>query len=162
MNFRFLFTVFFISFFFFGCTTSSTSKFSGTFSCPGYKSKDNQWNAAEIIREHKVVNGVDIIVTDNQGSNPHKSGPYKKDVWIVDGMWRYYPLYRNNTLYPVKVKFELKGEKLNWYAEYPEVIDNEGKKREAHKGEGSVWFDSNGDEISEGSHYKGQIKCKKL
>ena len=151
-----------ISFFLFGCTTSPISKFSGRFSCPGYKGNDSQWKSSEMIREHQIINGVNIMVTDNQGANPHKHGPYNKSIAIVDGMWRYYPLYRNNTLYPIKVKYELKGEKLNWYAEYPDIIDNEGKKREAHKGEGSVRFDPNGDEIAIASHFKGQIKCKRL
>ena len=156
----------FISFFLISCATLSSkninSKFSGQFSCPEYKGDDNQWEAEKITREHQIVNGVDILVTHYlQGVNTHKHGPYNKRITIVDGMWRYYPLYRNNTLYPVKVKYEFKGEKLHWYAEYPDIIDNKGKKRKAHKGEGSAWFDSNGDEIATASHFKGQIKCKR-
>ena len=166
MNLGLFFVLFFTSSFLFGCATFSSknmnSKFSGKFSCPGYKGDDNQWEAAEVIREHQIVNGVDIIVTDTQGKNTHKHGPYEKMIMIVDGMWRYSPLYRNNTLYPVKVKYEFDGGKLNWYARYPEITDNQGKKRKAQKGEGSVWFDSRGDEIATASHFKGQIKCKRL
>ncbi len=165
MNSKLFFIVSFISVFLFGCATPPTSKFSGQFSCPSYKGDDNHWKAYEFTRKHQVVNGVEIIATNFHGTNlTEKIGPYKKDVQIVDGMWRYYPLYRNNTLYPIKVKYEFKEgkEKLNWYAEYPDVIDNEGEKREAHNGEGSAWFDSNGDEIAIASHFKGQYKCKRL
>ena len=164
MNFKLFFIVSFTSFFLFGCATPpTTSKFSGQFSCPSYKGDNNHWESYEMTRKHQVVNGVDIIVIKYHGTNlAEKLGPYTETVEIIDGMWRYYPLYRNNTLYPIKVKYELKGEKLNWYAEYPDVIDNEGKKREAHKGEGSLWFDSNGDEIAIASHFKRQYRCKRL
>ena len=166
MNFKLFFILSFLSFFLFGCAMHSSgkmdSKLSGRFSCAGYKGDDNRWEPYEMVREHRVINGVDIIVNDVEAKNPHKHGPYTKDIAVVDGMWRYQPLYRNKTLYPVKVKYEFDGDKLNWYAQYPDVIDNKGKKHKAHKGEGSFWFDQNGDEIATASHFKGQIKCKRL
>ena len=150
----------------FGCTTftiqSNKSIFSGQFSCPGYKGDDNEWNPSIDTVEHKVVNGVDIIVVDHQGDLSDKTGPYTKTTMVADGKWRYLPLYRNNTLYPVKVKNEISDNKLTWQAEYPELIDNKRKKRAATSGKGMIWIDQNGDKISTGSHYAGQIKCKRL
>ena len=150
---------------FFGCATfkNNNSGFSGKFSCPGYKGDDNEWEASEEIIEHRVVNGVDIIVEHPKGNLFNKLGPYKKVVMIIDGMWRYFPLYRNEKIYPAKVKNKFVGDnKVKWQAEYPELIDNKGKKRLASKGEGEFWIDKNGDKISTGSHYTGQIKCKRI
>ena len=156
-----------ISLLFSGCATfitksSSHSSFSGQFSCPSYKGNDNEWNSSIDTVEHKVVNGVDIIVVDHQGDLFDKTGPYTKTVMVADGKWRYAPLYRNNTIYPVKLKTEINGSKLKWQAEYPELIDNKGQKRFATSGKGMVWIDQNGDKITTGSHYTGQIKCKRL
>ena len=149
-----------------GCATTkvsnSVSAFSGKFSCPSYKGEDNEWEAYEAIIVHKVVNGVDIIVTERTGNLYDKMGPYTKMVQIVDGMWRYSPFYRNKTLYPVKVKTELKNNKLTWQAEYPDYIDNKGIKRPASIGQGVSWTDQNGDKISTASHFTGQFKCKRL
>ena len=125
----------------FGCVTfkNSNSDFSGKFSCPGYKGDDNEWEASEEIIEHRIVNGVDVIVLHPKGNLFNKLGPYKKIVMIIDGMWRYFPLYRNKKIYPVKVKNEfIDNNKVKWQAEYPELIDNIGQKRLASKGEGEV------------------------
>ena len=158
-------------FLFSGCKTLKTnnsSGFSGKFSCPGYKGEDNEWKGYEEIVERKVVNGVDIIVTDIKtdvlkGSVFDKAGPYTKNVSIIDGMWRYFPFYRNKTLYPVKVKYEkLSDNKLTWEAEYPDYIDNKGIKRPARNGKGTFRIDQNGDQVFTGSHYTGQIKCKRI
>ena len=153
-------------FLFSGCTTlvsqNSPSIFSGKFRCPGYKGNDNKWEASEDIVEHKIVNGVDILVVDYQGKLLDKTGPYKKTIMIADGKWRYSPFYRNKTVYPIKVKTELKGNKITWQAEYPEFIDNKGKKRSAAKGKGVISIDENGDQISTGSHYTGAIKCSRI
>ena len=152
--------------FFAGCAIfkikDNSSGFSGKFSCPGYKGDDNEWNPTTDIIEHKVVNGVNVIVVDHQGDLFEKTGPYKKTIMIADDMWRYAPLYRNKAVYPVKIKTEINGGKLKWQAEYPELIDNQGKKRPATSGKGIIWIDQNGDKISTGSHYTGQIKCKRI
>ena len=149
-----------------GCATFTTnnngSGFSGKFSCPGYKGENTEWEASEDISEHKIVNGVNVIVVDHQGKLSEKTGPYTKTVMIADGKWRYLPLYRNKKIYPVKIKTEFNDNKLIWQAEYPEFIDNKGKKRLAKSGKGMVWIDQNGDRMSTGSHYTGQIKCKRL
>lgn len=160
-------------FLFSGCKTLKTtgnSGFSGTFSCPDYKKKGdtNEWKAYKAIVERKVVNGVDIIVrnikTDVQkGSVFDKAGPYTKDVAIIDGMWRYYPFYRNKTLYPVKVKYEkLDNSKVKWQAEYPDYIDNKGIKRAARSGEGTFWINKDGDQMATASHFTGEYKCKRI
>ena len=150
-----------------GCATFRASKgvsgFYGKFNCPGYKGDDNEWEGYKQTVERKVVNGVDIIVTDLKGFLFDKTGPYTKDISIIDGMWRYLPFYRNKTLYPVKVKYEKLGDnKITWQAEYPDYIDNKGIKRPARSGKGTIWIDQNGNQISTGSHYTGQIKCKRV
>lgn len=166
MNSFFVVELLFCVFLFGGCaifeTKGNSSVFSGQFSCPGYKGADNEWNPTIDTVEHKVVNGVNIIIVDHQGDLFEKTGPYTKTIIVADGMWRYAPLYRNNTVYPVKLKNEIKGNKLIWQAEYPELIDNKGKKRVATTGKGMIWIDQNGDKITTGSHYTGQIKCKRL
>ncbi len=154
-----------------GCKTLKTSDgsgFSGTFSCPDYKGDNNEWKAYEAIVERKMVNGVDIIVREIKtdvlkGSVFDKAGPYTKDVGIIDGMWRYYPFYRNETLYPVKVKYEKVGKnRITWQAEYPDYIDNKGIKRPARSGKGTIWTDKNGDQIATASHFTGEYKCKRI
>lgn len=155
-----------LSKFILGCTTfaiqSNKSGFSGQFSCPGYKGDDNEWNPSTETIEHQSINGINIIVIDSQGDVSEKTGPYTKTVMVADGKWRYSPLYRNNTVYPVKIKNEIKGNTFIWQAEYPELIDNKGKKRPATTGTGKFWMDQNGDKISTGSHYTGSIKCKRI
>lgn len=170
MKVLFFVFVFLIGLLFSGCATVKVNKgvsvFSGKFSCPAYKGEDNEWGAHEQNAVHKVVNGVDIIVTEPKGKKEDifdKMGPYKNFISIIDGMWRYGPFYRNKTLYPVKVKYEkLSDNKITWQAEYPDYIDNKGIKRLARTGKGTFWIDKNGDKISTASHFTGQYKCKRI
>lgn len=154
-----------------GCKTLKPNNglgFSGKFNCPDYKGDDNEWKAYKAIAERKMVNGVDIIVIDiktdvQKGSVFDKEGPYTKHVNIIDSMWRYFPFYRNKTLYPVKVKYEKLGDnKITWQAEYPDYIDNKGIKRPAGSGKGTIWIDKKGDQIATASHFTGQYKCKRI
>ena len=139
----------------------AATDFTGTYDCPAYNSSDNQWNAHQMVIEQKTISGLPILVTEIKGDLSNKMGPYKHDIAIVDGMWRYFPFYRANKLYPVKTKSWIEGNKILWTAEYPAYTEN-GKKKKAGTGKGSYWLDSNGDMISEASHYTGQYVCKKV
>lgn len=100
---------------------------SGTYQCPEYNKPDNSWKAHKIKYAQGTLADVPILLSFTIDGLKEKTGPYDKDIAILDGLWRYSPFYRNGKLYPVKTKNWVKEGKIHWMAEYPEYIDNEGK-----------------------------------
>ena len=145
-----------------GPTVTGPVNLTGIYDCPAYEAKDNSWNAHRMIIDQKELAGVMIIVTQTTGGDlSDKLGPYKFSVAVADNLWRFEPLYRHNKLYPLKTKTAIVDGRVRWEADYPAYTDNAGKKRKPHKGSGNMRLDTEGNLVSEATHFTGMYVCKK-
>lgn len=145
-----------------GITFQQDKLLTGTFECPGYQGKDNQWNPS--ISKKILLNfeGTPILLETTNSSNAHKYGSYTTRASIMDGQWRYATLFRAGKLYPIKAKAEIKNNVMYWEAQYPELKTKSGEIRKPKNGKGKVWIDKNGNLSSEGTHYTGVQTCKRV
>ena len=138
-----------------GCSSSQvankTSSFSGLFECDGYKAngQGESFQVAPFSQkiEHKVVNGIDVIVTKRSDSEKMKAYgemPSSVDIWILDGTWRHTTVKAGGKLIAGKRMAKFTDESKNsivWKSEYPVYVDNRGKKWNAAKYGGKWWID---------------------
>lgn len=156
-----------------GCETTPKYKnwkvlMSGTFDCPatqgnkaGKKGYKDSHPAFQQIIDHKVVNGVDVIIADYQND---ERKPYDKMIVIADGEWHHATMLSNKKPIPYMLKATVseKGE-LKWWSKIPANVDKDGKKWPASENQGRWWIDpTTGNKKSEANFLKGVVTCKRV
>ena len=150
-------------------------RFSGVFDCPGFSGKttqgyENRFNGTKKIIELRKLGDTWIYsefdlerAPYKPGSLEDKAGPYNARSIVADGLWHLFPLYRNNTVIPMKIKMEFDGSVLKFESQIPDYVNNEGKKRKGHNEVATSWVDKDGSLMGKGT-YSGDalIVCTRV